>query len=498
MKIRSMKLFLLLVLGLIVDSVYAQKELLGVWEGTIVSTAGDISSTLNTKFYLESFKENEFHGTMDSFNAVRNKRYGPNPFKGNYLFINGTSYLTYIIELSRTKGKGLSRGEVRLAYVPGTNSSTLSGIFTPFDKSHEGKHASVVVSLTRQGIGLAVGAAALENDKSLTGQAQNTTTVVSGPSSSGSKSDVGITGVPSSEGLSLGAAQLFKNVKSKLTVEEKNLIYQLTGFQTSKDGKQFILKDMDEYPFDIEIFVLDVNDDGTEEIFIGYGNTATSGNAGSSSMAFAKQSYSGYVKSFDQQGMLPSVVSGHNGIGLLIGVPGFTYPVYWISGSSYSRSTIKDKELNGQKLLELSELQNLYQNGGSKAVADRLEKLRLAAWDLKRQQQQQAETAMKRRIAEQKGKVGKFIGKWWEMGYYNNPYTLAKIGNYYTLTSKKQLPYTGTKLIFNAKMDRLEGWLNTPNLKIKMVVNYIYESDKLEVRALESGQGMPGYLMKYK
>ncbi|HEY5408163.1 MAG TPA: hypothetical protein VIJ92_13795 [Ginsengibacter sp.] len=82
--------------------------------------------------------------------------------------------------------------------------------------------------------------------------------------------------------LSKGATLLFKDVKSKLSPDEKNAVFEAFGPDVSKDGKQFVDSDIPEEPFDATVECIDLNKDGKQEVFIVFGNSATSGVTGSS------------------------------------------------------------------------------------------------------------------------------------------------------------------------------------------------------------------------
>ena len=82
--------------------------------------------------------------------------------------------------------------------------------------------------------------------------------------------------------LSKGAALLFKDVKTKLSDEMKNVLFDNINFKLSKDGKQFITDaESADYPFDAFVYPTDINKDGKEEIFVLFGNSYTSGMTGS-------------------------------------------------------------------------------------------------------------------------------------------------------------------------------------------------------------------------
>lgn len=138
--------------------------------------------------------------------------------------------------------------------------------------------------------------------------------------------------------LSSGAQLLFKGVSCKATHEEKNRIFQLTGFRLSKDKKQFILDDLSaDFPFDAQVLPVDLNKDGKEELFVVFGNLYTSGNTGSSVLLFIKDARGMYQSNLGFPGLVPDVLPTINkGFpDLVITGPGLEYPVYRWDGKQY-------------------------------------------------------------------------------------------------------------------------------------------------------------------
>src|SRR5687767_15196146 len=88
--------------------------------------------------------------------------------------------------------------------------------------------------------------------------------------------------------LNKAADLLFKNIKTKLTITEKNHLATTLGFVLSNDKVQPFALDADskDYPFTATVFPVDMNKDGKEEIFVHFGNSFTSGNTGTSIALF--------------------------------------------------------------------------------------------------------------------------------------------------------------------------------------------------------------------
>ena len=135
---------------------------------------------------------------------------------------------------------------------------------------------------------------------------------------------------------------LFKDVRSKLTDTEKNQIADSLGFTIigSDTLQPFALAEDSssyEYPFGASAYPLDLNSDGVEEVFISYGNTYTSGNTGSEITLFLKNKHGLYIKNLGFAGLLPDVLETKTNTypDLLIGGPGFEYPVQRWNGEKY-------------------------------------------------------------------------------------------------------------------------------------------------------------------
>lgn len=160
------------------------------------------------------------------------------------------------------------------------------------------------------------------------------------------------------------AALLFKNIKSKLTVTQKNTIAANLGLKLSKDAKQFILDDESaDYPFDAFAYPVDLNKDGKEEIFILYGNTYTSGDAGSNIVLFVADKNGLYKMNLGFPGLLPDALATVN-LGypdLLIGMPGMELPVWRWDGKAYNLfKKIKDSDYDKLKKTSVEDMSKNY------------------------------------------------------------------------------------------------------------------------------------------
>lgn len=171
------------------------------------------------------------------------------------------------------------------------------------------------------------------------------------------------------QALSNGAALLFKNIKTKLSVDEKNYIFTKLGFVIAKDKKGFALKNGEEYPFDVLVLPTDMNNDGVEEIFVSYGNTYTSGNTANHIILFIKSGKNYYEENLNFPGLTPEALTTSNQgyMDLLIGLPGFTFPIWRWNGYKYVlHRKIKDGDWNKIKKTNIETVSQIYQKKGAK------------------------------------------------------------------------------------------------------------------------------------
>jgi hypothetical protein len=139
--------------------------------------------------------------------------------------------------------------------------------------------------------------------------------------------------------LSPTANLLFAGVKSKLTDAEKNQVADSTGFVLSgKNDEPFAMdKESLEYPYTAQVTITDMNKDGIEEVFIQFGNTYTSGMAGQNVVLYIKNKQGVYRMNLGFPGVDPQPLkTGFGGYpDLLIGGPGFDFPVWRWNGKEY-------------------------------------------------------------------------------------------------------------------------------------------------------------------
>ena len=167
------------------------------------------------------------------------------------------------------------------------------------------------------------------------------------------------------QSLTEGATLLFKNSKSNLTASEKNKLFIDLQFRLSNDRKQFIADgDVNkEFPFDAQVFPTDFNKDGKEEVFIVYGNSYTSGGAGTSVVVFIKNAAGKYEPQLGFPSTAPDVLATTNKgyPDLLIG-GGLEYPVWKWNGINYVLARkVNDSEYEKLKKTSLEEASKAYQ-----------------------------------------------------------------------------------------------------------------------------------------
>lgn len=164
-----------------------------------------------------------------------------------------------------------------------------------------------------------------------------------------------------------GTNKLFAGVKTKLTLEEKIRIFKLTGWKNHPDEGHFQLGDDElskDYPFRAEVYPVDFNNDGEEEVFISYGNSFTSGRAGSSIMLLIP-TVRGYKRNFNFEGLVPGALRPYTSPDypeLLMGGPGFSFPIWKWDGQEYRyRRRISDTQLGDIETENIMAISQAYQ-----------------------------------------------------------------------------------------------------------------------------------------
>ncbi len=108
----------------------------------------------------------------------------------------------------------------------------------------------------------------------------------------------------------------------------------------------------------------DINKDGSEEIFISFGNGYTSGNTGSSIALFIKNTGGTYTGHLGFPGISRDILTTSN-LGypdILVGGPGFEFPVFRWNGKTYDNyKKVDNKDYEKLKKTNLEEMSKAYQ-----------------------------------------------------------------------------------------------------------------------------------------
>lgn len=165
---------------------------------------------------------------------------------------------------------------------------------------------------------------------------------------------VSLTAFTQNDDLDKKAKILFEKSYGQISHAEKIEIFKLTGFELADNGMQFYIPNTtgeEVTPFNVQIFPLDLNVDGVEEIGLVFGIMKTTGRPGTSSMLFIKDDAGNYKAHLGIPGSLTFINLGSFIFpDIVIGRPGYGYPVYRWDGSSY----IQHKTLTSAKLRKLN------------------------------------------------------------------------------------------------------------------------------------------------
>lgn len=133
-----------------------------------------------------------------------------------------------------------------------------------------------------------------------------------------------------------GPALLFAGGQGDLNAEERLQIFNSLALTLMPDSKGYI-DQVCGRPADAKVEFRDMNSDGRQEVLVIYGNDCTSGMAGSSAQLFVRdaggklQSNLGFPAASADP--LPQMNEGYPD--LLIGGPGFCFPVWRWDGKEY-------------------------------------------------------------------------------------------------------------------------------------------------------------------
>lgn len=133
-----------------------------------------------------------------------------------------------------------------------------------------------------------------------------------------------------------GPALLFAQDKDGLSAAERKLIWDGLWLAVDSSGRGFVDQSCGE-PAGAVVSFSDWNGDGQTEVLVISGNTCTSGMAGSSALLFIKDSAGTYRPNFGfpAASAEPQSTSNLGYPDLLIGGPGFCFPLWRWDGKEY-------------------------------------------------------------------------------------------------------------------------------------------------------------------
>lgn len=145
-----------------------------------------------------------------------------------------------------------------------------------------------------------------------------------------------------------GPALLFAGAAGQVTPADQRAIFAVLDLKVAPDGKGF-LDTLCEQPADATVELRDMNGDGKEEVLVVYGNTCTSGMAGASVILFIKNAAGKYEANLGFPGVTadPKPEKSQGYPDLLIGGPGFCFPVWRWDGKAYDFSRNEPQEPGG-------------------------------------------------------------------------------------------------------------------------------------------------------
>jgi hypothetical protein len=133
-----------------------------------------------------------------------------------------------------------------------------------------------------------------------------------------------------------GPGLLFAKGAGKLTANERREIFVALDLKVGPDGKNLVDASC-EQPAGAEVEFRDMNGDGKDEVLVIYGNTCTSGMAGSSVVLFIVDAAGKYQTNlgFPGASVDPKPEKSKGYPDLVIGGPGFCFPVWRWNGKAY-------------------------------------------------------------------------------------------------------------------------------------------------------------------
>lgn len=315
--------------------------------------------------------------------------------------------------------------------------------------------------------------------------------------------------ITSEKGLSEGASVLFKGVKSAISVKDQNQIFSYSDLRLADEKNGFLWGEgKNNFISDLEVLITDLNGDRIEEVLIYFKSLKNGTEPVKNVIFFVKNKKDDiYDPNFSMQRDKPLIIPRYSG-----GYPDLffyassgntDYVLSWY-GTRYEgmdeETVVNRNALNRIKTIPFDHIAKTYQEKGYLAARDlqnSLPKISNASY-LGSPQGISLPQAAPRKVYS-KTSSSKFIGKYWQLGYYNSPFTISKSGNLFYLKSPVQSKVKLPGFSYNTKADRLEAWTVFEGLKFKILITFDYEAGGVfiypENRSL---QGMfPTHLNRY-
>ena len=133
-----------------------------------------------------------------------------------------------------------------------------------------------------------------------------------------------------------GRSLLFAKGAGKLSESQQREIFVALDLKVAPDGKSLVDNSC-EQPAGAEVEFRDMNGDGKDEVLVIYGNSCTAGMAGSSVVLFIADAAGKYQANLGFPGASadPKPEKSKGYPDLLIGGPGFCFPVWRWNGKAY-------------------------------------------------------------------------------------------------------------------------------------------------------------------
>lgn len=137
--------------------------------------------------------------------------------------------------------------------------------------------------------------------------------------------------------LAQGPAMLFKGTTSKLSNQDKQLIFEKLEFSLSRNKKFIVVRDLEDCgDASPSVEIVDLNGDRVEEVFVQWGNLCLAGNTGSNSAVFVKNGSGQFVEVLNVLGAAGVVGTRNKGFpDIKISGPGFCFNVMQWNGTKY-------------------------------------------------------------------------------------------------------------------------------------------------------------------